>query len=126
MFPVSVIALNATIVVYGILFGGMHPIVFISMMSMQIEMFPVSVIAPNATMVVYGIIFGVIHPTFKHLLKTVLKIKSLFVLSFFLMLFRVYTKGPPRRAGKTDGGYLQTDQPEHSNRRWNDLHCQCR
>ena len=49
-------------VVYGILFGGMHPVVFISIMCMQIEMFHVSVIAPNATMVNYGILFGGMHP----------------------------------------------------------------
>ena len=48
-------------VVYGILFGGMHP-VFIFMMCMQIEMFPVSVIAPNVTIVIYGILFGGMHP----------------------------------------------------------------
>ena len=32
LFPLPVITLNATMVVYGILFGGMHPVVFISMM----------------------------------------------------------------------------------------------
>ena len=50
-------------VVYGILFGGMHP-VFISMMCMQIEMFPVSAIAPNVTMVICGILLGSMHPVF--------------------------------------------------------------
>ena len=47
--------------IYETIFGGMHPIVFISMMSMYIETFPVSVIAPTATMGVYGIIFGGVH-----------------------------------------------------------------
>ena len=56
-FHVSVIASNATTVVCGILFGGMHPVIFIS-----IEMFQVSVIASNATKVVYGILFGGMHP----------------------------------------------------------------
>ena len=45
-------------VIYGILFGSMHHVVFISMTYMKIEMFPVSVVAPNATMVIYGILFG--------------------------------------------------------------------
>ena len=62
MFRVSVIASNATMVVYEILFGDVHPLVYIFTMCMQIEMFRVSAIAPNATMVVYGILFRGMHP----------------------------------------------------------------
>ena len=61
LFLVSVIAPNAILVVYGILFGGIH-LVFIPMMWRYIELFLVSVIAPNATMVVYGISSGGMHP----------------------------------------------------------------
>ena len=53
---VTFMAPNATIVAYEILFGGMHPVVFISMM------FHVSVMAPNATNVADGILFGGMHP----------------------------------------------------------------
>ena len=62
MFRVSVIASNATMVVYGILFGGVNPLVYIFTMCMQIETFRVSAITPNATMVVYGILFRGMHP----------------------------------------------------------------
>ena len=58
-FHVSVIAPN-DIMVYGILFGGMHPI-FISMIFMWTGTFHVPVIAPNA-ITVYGILFGGMHP----------------------------------------------------------------
>ena len=58
---VSVVPPNVTMVVYGILFGGVHP-VFISMMCMYIETFHVSVIVPHVTMVVYGILVGGVHP----------------------------------------------------------------
>ena len=60
-FPVSVTAPKATTVVYGILYGGSHHVVFISVMCMYIESFPISVIAPNATLVVYGILYGGIY-----------------------------------------------------------------
>ena len=49
-------------VVYGILFGGMPHVVFISMTCMQIETYPVSVMPPNCNMVVYRILFGGMHP----------------------------------------------------------------
>ena len=49
-------------VVYGILFGDMHPVLYLSMMCMHIEMFHVSDIALNATMVIYGILFDGMHP----------------------------------------------------------------
>ena len=47
MVPVSVITPNVSMVIYGILFGGMHPVVLISMMCMKIETFHVSVIASS-------------------------------------------------------------------------------
>ena len=58
MFHVSVIATNATVVIYGILFGNMHPVVFISTCK-WIETFHVSVIATNATVVyvIYLMVF---------------------------------------------------------------------
>ena len=39
LFPVPVITLNATLVVYGILFGGIHPVAFISMMLWRLNYF---------------------------------------------------------------------------------------
>ena len=54
MFHVSVLVTNATMVIYGVLFGGGLPVVFITMMCM----FHVSVLAPNATMVIYGVLFN--------------------------------------------------------------------
>ena len=62
MFPVSVIAQHGTMVIYGNLFGGMHPVVFISMMYMYIETFPVSVNTQHGNMVIYGNLFGGMHP----------------------------------------------------------------
>ena len=44
-----------------VLLGGMHSVVFISMMCMYIETSHISVTAPNATKVVYGILFGGMH-----------------------------------------------------------------
>ena len=49
-------------VIYGVLFGGIHSVIFISMIYIEIEMFHESVIDPNATMVVCGVLFGGIHP----------------------------------------------------------------
>ena len=69
MFHVLIIAPNTTMVVYGILFGGMHSI-FIFMMCTQIEKFHVSIIAPNATLVVYGVLFGGVHPIFISMMCT--------------------------------------------------------
>ena len=42
-------------VIYEIIFGGMHPVVFISMMCMYTEIFHDSVKAPNATIIIYEI-----------------------------------------------------------------------
>ena len=58
IFHISSIATNATMVVYGFLFGDMHPVVFISIMCIWTVTLHVSIIAPNATMVVDGILFG--------------------------------------------------------------------
>ena len=49
-------------VIYGSLFGGMHPVVFTSMMYMYIETFPVSVNTQHGNMVVYGSLYGGMHP----------------------------------------------------------------
>ena len=89
MFHLSVIAPNAMLIVYGIIFGGIHLIGPNAMLVVYGIIFGgIHLIAPNGMLVVYGIIFGGIHlicPNVRHITISRIRQHKYFYVSIFVI-----------------------------------------